>query len=95
MNNFQVVNRNYQYLIDRIGGRRLFYFLVESTNFSLKIIEQMRNLNLPGKAIFFPLDRIRFRQKNIDDENIVNVLNMLIYDEKYDDAIKYVFFFIY
>lgn len=91
LNNFQLINSEFQYIIDGIAENRLFCFIVETTDFALRIIEQMKCSDLPGEANFLPLNRIRNKQKDIDIPTAVNVLSMIEFDTKFDSVIRHVF----
>ncbi|XP_043472271.1 structural maintenance of chromosomes protein 3-like [Leptopilina heterotoma] len=91
LNNFQLKNSEFQHIIDGIAGNRLFYFVVETTDFALRIIEQIKYSDLPGEANFLPLDRIRDKQKDVEIPTAVNVLSMIEFETKFHSVNRQVF----
>lgn len=95
LNCFTLKRPEYQNIIDDLAGNQLFHFVVETTDYALKILEKMSQLDLPGEANFLPLDQLQVSEKNLNIKDAVNTILMLNYDEQYDKAIRFVFFKIY
>lgn len=78
--------------VEVTAGNRLFHHIVNSDKVGTQILKEMNRQKLPGEVTFMPLNRLFVKQQNYpDDGDAIPMITKLRYDQKYDQAMKYIF----
>ncbi|CAG5081718.1 Similar to smc3: Structural maintenance of chromosomes protein 3 (Xenopus laevis) [Cotesia congregata] len=79
--------------IEMTAGTRLFYNIVETDEFGMKILEEMNEQKLPGVVNFLAINRLNFKEQNYpdDDDDARPLIYSLQYEDKFDAVISSIF----
>ena len=78
--------------VEVTAGNRLFHHIVDNDRTGTKILQEMNRLRLPGEITFMPLNRLEVHPTYYPETvDAIPMIEKLVYDPKYDRAIKHVF----
>lgn len=78
--------------IEMTAGNRLFYNIIESDEFGMKILEEINEKKLPGVVNFLAINRINFKEQNYPaDDDARPLIFSLQFEDKFETVINSIF----
>lgn len=82
----------YYQAVEVTAGSRLYFHVVSDDRVTMKIINKINQLNMPGSLDFFPLNRLAApSRRSTNDPDARAILDIMDYDSKFDAAFRLVF----
>ena len=78
--------------VEVTAGSRLFYHVVQSDRYVIKIINEINKHNLPGEVHFLPINKLYVKESHYPEvEGAIPMISRLKFDEKFRPVMVHIF----